>query len=41
LSTSMENREGFIWFDGEFVDWKDANIHILNHACIMQAQFLK
>ena len=32
LSTSMENREGLIWFDGEFVDWKDANIHILNHG---------
>jgi branched-chain amino acid aminotransferase len=28
----MENREGLIWFDGEFVDWKDANIHILNHG---------
>ncbi len=29
---SMENREGLIWFDGEFVDWKDANIHILSHG---------
>ena len=28
----MENREGLIWFDGEFVDWKSANIHILNHG---------
>ena len=32
LSTSMENREGLIWFDGKFVDWKDANIHILSHG---------
>ena len=31
-SMDMENREGLIWFDGEFVDWKDANIHILNHG---------
>ena len=28
----MENREGLIWFDGQFVDWKDANIHILSHG---------
>ena len=28
----MENRDGLIWFDGKFVDWKDANIHILNHG---------
>ena len=28
----MENRDGLIWFDGEFVDWKNANIHILNHG---------
>ena len=28
----MENRDGLIWFDGEFVDWKSANIHILNHG---------
>lgn len=23
---------GKIWFDGEFVDWKDANIHVLSHV---------
>lgn len=21
-----------IWFDGKFVDWKDANVHVLTHA---------
>ncbi len=21
-----------IWFDGEFVDWSDANVHILTHT---------
>ena len=28
----MGDREGLIWFDGEFVEWKDANIHILSHG---------
>lgn len=23
---------GKIWFNGEFVDWKDANIHVLSHV---------
>ena len=32
MAESMENRDGLIWFDGEFVDWKSANIHILNHG---------
>jgi len=32
VSTSMGDREGLIWFDGKFVEWKDANIHILSHG---------
>ncbi len=28
----FDNREGTIWVDGQFVDWKDARIHILSHA---------
>ena len=28
----MGDREGLIWFDGKFVEWKDANIHILSHG---------
>ena len=28
----MGDREGLIWFNGEFVEWKDANIHILSHG---------
>lgn len=31
-STSMGDREGLIWFNGKFVEWKDANIHILSHG---------
>jgi branched-chain amino acid aminotransferase len=26
------NENGKIWFNGEFVDWKDANIHVLSHV---------
>ncbi len=28
----MSNRDGFIWMDGEFVAWREANIHILTHT---------
>jgi branched-chain amino acid aminotransferase len=26
------DRDGFIWFDGKLVPWRDANIHVLSHA---------
>jgi len=28
----MFSGEGRIWFNGEFVDWKDAQVHLLTHA---------
>src|SRR5262249_5603495 len=28
----FDDRDGVIWYDGKFVDWRDANIHILTHA---------
>ena len=28
----MDQREGWIWFDGEMVPWKDAKIHVLTHT---------
>ncbi|NNC72002.1 MAG: branched-chain amino acid aminotransferase [Sphingomonadaceae bacterium] len=27
-----DDRDGQIWFDGELVDWRAANVHILSHA---------
>ena len=24
--------KGFIWFDGEIIDWQDANVHLLTHT---------
>lgn len=29
---TMSQRDGFIWFDGQLVPWKDANIHVLTHS---------
>jgi len=29
---SMADREGLIWLDGEFIDWKDAKTHVLTHT---------
>jgi len=26
------DRDGFIWFDGKLVPWREANIHVLTHA---------
>lgn len=28
----MSNREGYIWLDGEWKEWRDANIHVLTHS---------
>ena len=28
----FDDRDGVIWFDGKFVDWRDAKVHILTHA---------
>ncbi|MEK9811830.1 MAG: branched-chain amino acid transaminase [Bordetella sp.] len=29
---SMADRDGEIWMDGQFVDWRDAKIHVLTHT---------
>ncbi len=26
------NRDGWIWFDGEFVPWREAKVHVLTHT---------
>jgi branched-chain amino acid aminotransferase len=28
----MADRDGLIWFDGEMVDWREANVHVLTHT---------
>ena len=29
---SMSDRDGWIWYDGKFVPWRDANTHVLTHT---------
>lgn len=29
---SFDQREGHIWYNGEYVDWKDAKLHVLSHG---------
>ncbi len=28
----MDERDGWIWFDGEFVPWREAKVHVLTHT---------
>lgn len=30
--TPYHDRDGYIWMDGEFVDWREAKIHVLTHS---------
>ena len=32
MDQSFDNREGKIWLNGQLIDWKKANIHVLNHG---------
>ena len=29
---SMSDRDGVIWFDGQLVPWRDAQVHVLTHT---------
>ncbi|KEJ90750.1 branched-chain amino acid aminotransferase [Sulfitobacter donghicola] len=32
MAGGYDDRDGFIWMDGEMVPWREANVHILTHA---------
>jgi len=32
MTKSFENREGWIWMNGEFIDWKNATSHIISQG---------
>ena len=32
MSGGYDDRDGKIWLDGNFIDWRDANVHVLTHA---------
>ncbi len=31
-SPSFDDRDGLIWYNGKMVQWRDANVHVLNHG---------
>ncbi len=39
----FDQRDGFIWYNGQFIDWKDAKVHVLNHglhyaSCVFEGE---
>jgi branched-chain amino acid aminotransferase len=32
MEATYDDRDGFIWFDGALVPWRDAKVHVLTHA---------
>lgn len=30
--TNIDQRDGFIWYDGQLVEWKSAKLHVLTHG---------
>src|SRR6476660_3996101 len=32
LQGTFDDRDGWIWLDGEIVPWRDARVHVLTHA---------
>jgi len=32
IEKAYHDRDGQIWIDGEFVDWREAKVHVLTHS---------
>mgnify|MGYP000629804310 CR=1 FL=1 len=32
MAGNYDDRDGKIWMDGQLIDWREANVHILTHA---------
>ncbi|WP_188721745.1 branched-chain amino acid aminotransferase [Nitratireductor aestuarii] len=32
MAVSFDQQDGYIWFNGEFVQWADAKVHVLTHG---------
>ncbi|MCI0512658.1 branched-chain amino acid transaminase [candidate division KSB1 bacterium] len=32
MKITAQDEQGKIWFDGQFIEWKDAKIHVMSHA---------
>jgi branched-chain amino acid aminotransferase len=43
FSLPFDDRDGFIWYDGRLVPWRDANLHVLSHglhyaSCVFEGE---
>jgi branched-chain amino acid aminotransferase len=43
VSLSFDNRDGYVWHNGNLVEWKDASVHVLNHglhyaSCVFEGE---
>ena len=43
MSLPFDQRDGYIWFDGKLVPWRDAKIHVLSHclhyaSCVFEGE---
>src|SRR4051812_18761676 len=43
MAIPMDQRDGWIWFDGELKPWKDAKVHVLTHglhyaSCVFEGE---
>jgi branched-chain amino acid aminotransferase len=39
----FDDRDGFIWYNGKMLDWRDAKVHVLNHglhyaSCVFEGE---
>src|ERR1700721_1204553 len=39
----FDDRDGFIWFDGRLIPWRDAKLHVLTHglhyaSCVFEGE---
>jgi branched-chain amino acid aminotransferase len=39
----FDQRDGFLWYDGKFSDWKESKVHVLNHglhyaSCVFEGE---
>lgn len=32
MTAALDDRDGYIWLDGEFVPWREAKVHVLTHS---------
>ena len=43
VSPPFDDRDGFIWYDGRLIPWRDAKLHVLTHglhyaSCVFEGE---